>query len=163
MFWPLIGDLLVCKLNYWLPPLLLTLNNRYASVREEGCCVLAYLVCSYPFFSRLHQYSRRLLICNLTFALFDAMDCHLETYIADRKDSLVARDWPLYVYYVAKYWPDFAMEWNLLYQRQVLALLQTGLERKIARRNAKAAILYLVRRTKRICPLLTAWRTKDDD
>ncbi|KAL7055741.1 hypothetical protein AAHC03_022999 [Spirometra sp. Aus1] len=192
MFWPLIGDLLVCKLNYWLPPLFLTLHNRYASVREEGCCVLAYLVCSYPFFSRLHQYSRQLLICNLTFALLDAMDCNRDTYvfyhgvmgyllhsipctgpidcllmwvpeIADRKDSLAARDWPLYIYYVAKHWPDFAMDWNLLYQRQVLALLQTGIQRSISKRNAKTAILYLVRRTKRICPLLTAWRQKDGD
>lgn len=187
MFWPPIGDFLVSRLNVWIPALLLTLQSAYATVREEGCCVLTFLACCYPLFCRLQTVCRNLLISNMTFALLDAMerypdsyacfhgtlayilhslpcnaviDCLL-TWIPDiinrRSESALARDWPLFVYYVAKHWPAFAINWSLLHTRHVIKLLECGLAQRISKHNARLALGYLVRRRGIISSVVTVW------
>ncbi|CDS41577.1 conserved hypothetical protein [Echinococcus multilocularis] len=191
MFWPPIGDCLVSRLNVWIPALLLTLQSAYATVREEGCCVLAFLACCYPLFCRLQTVCRNLLISNMTFALLDAMDRYPDSYacfhgtlayilhsvpsnavmdclliwipdiIHREGESLLARDWPLFIYYVARHWPTFAINWNLLYNRQVVKLLECGLARRISKHNARLALGHLVGRRGLISSVFTVWR--DDE
>ncbi|KAM7534617.1 hypothetical protein Aperf_G00000114027 [Anoplocephala perfoliata] len=149
MFWPPIGDALVSKLAIWIPNLLAALRCDYATVREEVCCLIAFLACCYPFFCRLQTACRNLLISNMALTILDAMDHHPDSYacfhgtlayilhsipcnacidclliwipeIMGRGDeSSLARDWPLFFYYVAKHWPSFAIKWNALYDRQI--------------------------------------------
>ncbi|VDK39074.1 unnamed protein product [Taenia asiatica] len=187
MFWPPIGDFLVSRLNVWIPALLLTLQSAYATIREEGCCALTFLACCYPLFCRLQTVCRNLLISNMTFALLDAMERYPDSYacfhgtlayilhslpcnavidclltwipdIINRKsESPLARDWPLFVYYVAKHWPTFAINWSLLHTRQVIKLLECGLAKPISKHNARLALGYLVRRKGIISSVVTVW------
>uniref|UniRef100_A0A183SHY7 Bromodomain and WD repeat-containing protein 1 n=1 Tax=Schistocephalus solidus TaxID=70667 RepID=A0A183SHY7_SCHSO len=188
MMWPPLGDFLVRKMNYWLPVLLLTLFNRYPSVREEGCCVLAFLVSCYPLFTRLHYHSRQLLVSNVTFALLDAMDKNKDSYayfhgvlgymlhsipcaapmecivlwapeVMKRKNSLVARDWPRFIYYMAKQWPAHCLRWSVIVQRRLLRVLELGLSKKRSKYSARLALGYYQRRTRELSFVATCWRS----
>ncbi|VDD74960.1 unnamed protein product [Mesocestoides corti] len=192
MFWPPIGDFLICKLKTWIPALLLTLYSEYPTVREDGCCVLSFLVCCYHMFSRLQKFCRYLLISNITFALLDAMERYRDTYacfhgtlgyllhsvpcsavvdcllawvpdIINQPSSALANDWPLFIYYIARHWPDFTMNWNLLYERQVLNLLERGLRQPASKHNARLAIGYFVRRKRLLSTVATCWREGKKD
>ncbi|VDK77499.1 unnamed protein product [Dibothriocephalus latus] len=188
MMWPPLGDCLVRKMNHWLPVLLLTLFNRYPSVREEGCCVLAFLVSCYPLFTRLHYHSRQLLVSNVTFALLDAMDKNKDSYayfhgvlgymlhsipcaapmecivlwapqVMKRKNSLVARDWPRFIYYMAKQWPAHCLRRSVIVQRRLLRVLELGLSKPRSKYSARLALGYYQRRTRELSFVATCWRT----
>ena len=190
-YWPPIGDCLVNRLSNWLPALLITLQSAYATVREEGCCVIAFLACCYPLFCRLQVVCRNLLVSNMTFALLDAMERYPDSYacfhgtlayilhsvpcnavldciltwvpdIIDREsESPFAKDWPLFIYYVARHWPTFAINWNLLYDRQVVKLLERGMTRSISKHSARLALGYFVRRRGLLSSMFTVWREDD--
>ncbi|VDO06205.1 unnamed protein product [Rodentolepis nana] len=174
-FWREIEDRLVDNFKEWMPMLLVGLLIDNKLVRQEVCFVIALLVSNYRFISKLHKESKNRLISNLTFALLDAIEEHPESYvfyhgvlayllhsvpcnatllailtwvpeIMDRGDEgALAKDWPLFIYYVAKHWPQSAIRWRYNHEEKILELLERALLRPISKRNAQLALKYVRR------------------
>ncbi|TPP67312.1 hypothetical protein FGIG_03909 [Fasciola gigantica] len=181
-----LGDLLVKELDLWVPPLLSGLENSYSSVREDTCCILAYLVCSYRLITRLHVVSKNLLVANICFAVLSAIGHYPESYafyhgllgyilhavpclsaldclllwlpsVQNNETNLVSRDWSLYVYYVFRHWPRNPFYVDAMYQKKLLRPLEASYLTKHAKRAARLALSYLVRTCHVRSALLICW------
>ncbi|VUZ47351.1 unnamed protein product [Hymenolepis diminuta] len=187
-FWREIEDRLVENFKEWIPILLLGLRIDNKLVRQEVCYAIALLVSNYRFIWKLHKESKNRLISNLTFAILDAIEEYPESYlfyhgvmayllhsvpcnatllalltwvpeIMDRGDeSALAKDWPLFIYYVAKHWPQSAIRWRYNHEERILELLERALLRPISKRNAQLALKYVCRREQCLPKLFTVWR-----
>lgn len=185
-------ELLVKELDLWVPPLLCGLENSYSSVREDTCCILAYLVCSYRLITRLHVISKNLLVANISFSVLSAIGHYPESYafyhgllgymlhavpclstldclllwlpsVQNNENNLVSRDWSLYVYYVLRHWPRNPFYLDAMYQKKLLRPLEISYLTKHAKRSARLALSYLVRTCHVRSALLICWPEADEE
>lgn len=186
-----LGSLLVNELDSWIPYLLNGLESTYSSVREETCCVLAYLVCAYRLITKLHVTSKNLLVANITFGVLSAIGHYPDSYafyhgllgymlhsvpclstldcilmwlpsVEHNGNNLVARDWALFVYYVLRHWPRTPFYLDTMYQKKLIKPLETSFLTKHAKRPARLALSYLVRTCHVRSALLTCWPENED-
>ncbi|CAL8096949.1 unnamed protein product [Calicophoron daubneyi] len=191
-YYPRLVDKLVKELDQWIPPLLAGLESSYSSLREETCCVLAYLVCSYRLITRLHVVSKNLLVANITLSILSAIGRYPESYafyhgllgymlhsvpclsildclllwlptVEGDETNLVWRDWGLFVYYVIRHWPRNPFYLDALYQKKLLKHLEASYLTKYAKRSARLALSYLVRTCNIRSALLTCWPEPHDE